>query len=122
MIKTAVYSSITVVVLLACGMFTSAQALDPMRLGIRTDLPGEVKTVGQASQYFADAIGYQLVTQYPAPEESAVIAAETISPLSITSGIKPVEEAIISLLRSGCNLVIDHEHKLFSFEHREGVR
>ena len=96
-----------------------ALALDPMRIGIRSGLPEEIQTVGEAAQYYADVIGYRLVTQYPAPAESGLIATETINPLARAAGIKPVEEAILALLRADCLLVIDHDHKLFSFESKK---
>ena len=98
------------------GAHNSAYALDPMRIGIRTDLPEKIKTIGQAAQYFADAIGYQLITRDPAPMESAAIASQLINPLTMTANVEPVEEAILGLLSPECHLIIDHEHKLFTFE------
>lgn len=107
--------------LLVCLSFGTASALDPMRIRIRTALPSKIETVGQAAQYFADAIGYRLVTRSPAPEESSAIAGENLNPLAMTNGVLPVEEAILSVLRRNCMLVIDKDHKLFSFE-RGGER
>ncbi len=98
----------------------SAYALNPMRIQIRTALPESINTVGQAAQYFADAIGYNLVTAHPAPAESRSIANELLNPLSNTNNTQPVEEAILSLLREEYVLVVDHDHKLFSFEKRGG--
>lgn len=120
MIKGCMTAAI-VCLLMMSGAFGNAYAMDPMRLGIRTNLPKQFNTIGQAAKYYADAIGYKLVTAYPAPEESAAIADERINPLARSGGVKPIEEAILSLLRQGCNLVIDHEHKLFSFEHGRGM-
>jgi len=106
-------------ILITSFLPASALALDPMRIGIRTGLPEEIQTVGEAAQYYADVIGYRLVTKYPAPAESGLIATETINPLARAAGIKPVEEAILALLRADCLLVIDHDHKLFSFESKK---
>lgn len=97
------------------GLAGNLYAFDPMRIQIRTVLPTEIKTVGTASQYYAGVIGYRLATLSPAPEESADIAAEPISPLFFTNNILAVEDAILAILRAPNLLLIDHEHKLFSF-------
>ena len=47
--------------------------------------------------------------------EKMVFAAEPISPLFFTNKILAVEDAILAILRAPHRLVIDHEHKLFSF-------
>ena len=109
-------------VVLFLAIAIHAQAFDAMRVRIRTDLPKEIKTVGQAAQYFGAAIGYRLTTAAPAPSESWYIAGELIDPLSMTTGIRPVEDAILTLLRDDCLLVVDHEHKLFSFEFKKEAR
>lgn len=95
---------------------SAANAADPMRIQIRTTLPERITTIGPAAQYYADVIGYRLVTGYPAPQECAKIAKRTINTLADKNRILPVEEAILALLDSNCKLVIDHEHKLFAFE------
>jgi len=98
------------------GNSSGAHAFDQMRIQIRTVLPKEIKTVGEASQYYADVTGYRLVTSYPCPEESGIIAAEPISPLFFTNRVMAVEEAILAILREPYFLVIDREHRLFSFQ------
>jgi type IV pili sensor histidine kinase/response regulator len=105
-----------VMLLILLGILGPAHALDPMRIKIRTTVPEEINTVGVAAQYYADVIGYRLATAYPAPDESERIASEQISPLSLTNSVLPVEDAILALLDESYLLVIDHEHKLFSFE------
>ena len=94
----------------------TAQALDPMRIGIRATLPEDINRVGEAAQYYADAIGYRLTTAYCAPDESRKIAMEQISPLALTHSVLAVEDAILAVLDRSYLLIIDHEHKLFSFE------
>jgi len=112
---------ICILVLVAgCGFHQKIQtvgAVDPMRIPIRMRLPDHIRTVGGAAQYYADTVNYRLVTSYPAPDESARIATQPINPLAPTdtSKVFPVEEGILMLLDDGC-LVIDQEHKLFSFE------
>ena len=58
-----------------------ARAADPMRIQIRTALPEHIVTVGPAAQYYAEAIGYRLITDDPAPPESRWIAQRSINPL-----------------------------------------
>lgn len=102
-----------VMVIAFCG---GANAADSMRIQIRTFLPERLTTVGPAAQYYADVIGYRLITGYPAPQACARIAGRTINPLADKNRILPVEEAILALLDKNCKLVIDQEHKLFAFE------
>ncbi len=113
---------IAVLLLLSLMLTGKAFAVDQMRIPIRTVLPQYIHTVGDAAQYYADVIGYRLVTQYPAPDESARIAGEPVSLLARThpseSTIKAVEDAILALMDKSDVLVIDHDHKLFSFETR----
>jgi hypothetical protein len=100
-----------------CG---AASAADPMRIKIRTTLPERITTVGPAAQYYADVIGYRLTTADPAPAESGRIAQRSISPLVDRDKVLPVEEAILALLDPDCRLVIDHAHKLYTFERMRG--
>lgn len=115
-------AKIPVFFMLCLVLTGNAFAVDKMRIQIRTGLPQHLHTVGDAAQYYADVIGYRLVTQYPAPDASARIAREPVSLLAhihpSESKIKPVEDAILSLLDERYVLVIDHDHKLFSFETR----
>jgi hypothetical protein len=97
-------------------MCSAAFALDPMRIKVRTELPSNITRVGEAAQYYAYSIGYRLVTQHPAPEESFKIANEAISPFSRKNTVLPIEEAILDVLSTRYVLVVDDEHKLFSFE------
>ena len=94
-------------------------ALEPMRIKVRTELPVELKTVGEAAQYYADSVGYKLITEYPAPPESANIAHETIDPNVRIINVLPIEESILELLAQDYLLVIDNKNKLFSFQRRE---
>ncbi len=102
--------------LILLGFLGTAHALDPMRIRIRTTLPKEINTVGEAAQYYADVIDYRLSTAYPAPEESERIASEQINPLALTNSVLAIEEAILAIMDSFYLLIIDHEHQLFSFE------
>ena len=113
-----IYMLFFLVLMAGCGFHQKAQtgAVDPMRIPIRMRLPDHIRTVGGGAQYYADTVNYRLITSYPAPDESARIAMQPINPLAPTdtSKVFPVEEGILMLLDDGC-LVIDQEHKLFSF-------
>lgn len=108
------------VLMAGCGFHqkTQTRAVDPMRIPIRMRLPDHIKTVGGGAQYYAETVGYRLVTSCPAPSESAGIARQPINPLAPTDTTKvfPVEEGILMLLDDDGCLVIDQDHKLFSFE------
>ncbi len=103
-------------------LFTAGNAfgIEHMRIRVRTELPKHISTVGGAAQYYADSIGYQLITNYPAPAESAGISAREINLFSRKNKVLPIEEAILNLIEKEINLVIDNRHKLFSFEKRSG--
>jgi hypothetical protein len=111
---------VTIAIIATLFVCETAYALDPMRIRIRTALPSDIETVGDAAQYYAKSIGYELKTDYPAEPESSRIANEEISTLSRTNSVLPVEEAILELLKIDYVLVIDKDHKLFSFE--EGAK
>lgn len=111
--------TIFLIMFLSIFMCSNAFALDPMRIRVRTELPAEIKTVGEAAQYYAIGAGYKLVVNYPAPEDSFSIAREEINPHNRIQAVLPIEEAILNLLAMNYYLVIDTEHKLFSFEKGE---
>ena len=91
-------------------------ALDDTHLFVRSTLPPEIKTIGEAAEYYAQIIGYTLKITPPAPIESARISDEPISILVKKGMIIPIDEAILGLLKEEYSLVIDKEHKLFSFK------
>ncbi len=115
---------ICILVLMAsgCGFHQNTQqlgeAMDPMRTPIRMRLPDHIRTIGGAAQYYADTVNCRLVTSYPAPKESSAITSNPINPLAPidTGKVFPIEEGILMLLDDDDWLVIDQEHKLFSFE------
>ena len=97
-----------------------ATALDPLRLRIRMTLPEGIHTIGDAARYYGDVAGYRLKTDPPAPVESSVIAAAPLPLLYREDAILPIDEAILQLLKPTDKLVVDREHKLFSFEAGSG--
>jgi hypothetical protein len=109
-------ATLYLIVFLVLGVLGNAHGFDPMRIKVRTILPKEITTVGEAAQYYAHAIGYRLITGYPAPQESYKISIEPISPLARKNSIMAIEDAILEVLDERYFLVIDHENKLFSFK------
>lgn len=97
-------------------LHTAAYALDPLRLQINTSLPEGVKTIGAAAQHYADVVGYKLKTTYPAPKEASTISFQELNTLTLVTGIKTIDEAILTLLSEGQILIVDHENKLISFD------
>jgi len=112
--------AIPLAILLAFLFCSTASAGDPMRTRIRTRLPDNIQSVGAAAQYYADVIGYRLLTANPAPNDSHEIANRSINPLFNENKVLPVEEAILAVLDMDAQLVIDHKHKLFAFEKAGG--
>lgn len=94
-------------------------AYNRLRTKVNTALPESVRTVGEAAQYYASVAGYTLVTDYPAPAESRQIADEEINTMSFTAQLLSIDDAILYLLREPYELVVDHEHGLFSFQIKE---
>lgn len=104
-------------VLFLCA-YSTAFAYDPMRIRVRTELPPKIKTIGEAAQYYAWSIGFKLITDHPAPAESIKIASEAVGPFTRKNTVMPIEDAILELLPMRYVLVIDSEHKLFSFQNK----
>jgi hypothetical protein len=106
---------------LICAVSAEAGGYNRFKLYVTTVLPPEAKNVGEAAYYLAFPTGYTLVTKSPAPKESEAIAKRAISPLFPRDRMMTIEDAILELIGSDARLVVDHEHKLFSFEwHKEG--
>ena len=117
--RSLIYILVLAFLLAGCGFHQKqVEAIDPMRVPIRMRLPDHIRTVGAGSQYYADTINYRLVTSHPAPSESAGIASNPITGTGkiSESGVFPIREGILMLLHDSDRLVIDREHKLFSFE------
>ncbi|OEU51769.1 MAG: hypothetical protein BA871_11630 [Desulfuromonadales bacterium C00003096] len=117
--RSLIYILVLAFLLAGCGFHQKqVEAIDPMRVPVRMRIPNQIKTVGDASQYYAKTVGYRLITSYPAPSESAGIASNPINLLAPTDTVEvfPIREGILMLLHDSDRLVIDREHKLFSFE------
>lgn len=101
-----------------CVFFFSSYtwALDPLHLKVRTIYPEGITTVGEAAKFLIEPVKYRLVTAYPAPDESAGIAAAKLSPLARSKKIMSIEKALLTIIGEENRLVVDHEHKLISFE------
>jgi type IV pili sensor histidine kinase/response regulator len=94
----------------------AAADFNPLRLQVRVTFPGEIATIQEAARYLVEPIGYELTTASPAPRESAAIAAAPLSPLAKNHRILSIEDALLLLIGEKNRLVVDHPHKLISFE------
>jgi len=101
---------------LLIGIASSAAAYDLMRTPVRLSYPLQVKTVGAASEYLMAPLDYKLKVLPPASPEALQIARTGISPLARTGAVVPLEEALLLLVGNNNRVVIDHEHKLYTFE------
>lgn len=89
---------------------------DPLKSGTRIYFPKNIKTVGQAARYILKPVGYKLALEEPAPYESASIARQPISKNALSDNVFPIEIALVRLVGEDHKVIIDHEHKLVSFE------
>jgi type IV pili sensor histidine kinase/response regulator len=94
----------------------AAADFNPLRLQVRAIYPAEIATIEQAARYLVEPIGYELTTAPPAPRESAAIAAAPLSPLAKNHRILSIEDALLLLIGEKNRLVVDHPHKLISFD------
>ena len=106
----------TFTALLADLFLDSYEHENPMMQKIHTFLPRSIRTVGEAAQYYADTIGYELVTGYPQTKKSDQIANYPIKSRHRKDSIKTVEDAITALLDPRYGLAVDHEYRIFAFE------
>ena len=108
-------------IVLMAAAAAQAGGYNRLKLNVTTVLPPEVKTVGEAAFYLTFPAGYSLLTKSPAPQESEAIAARPVSPLFPRGRMMTIESALLELIGSDARLVVDHEHRLYSFEwHKEG--
>ena len=93
---------------------------NPFRIRVRASYPLGMRTVEQGANYLLDTIDYRLILHPPAPAEARRIAGMSIGPLARTGGIVPLEEALLLLVGENNQVVVDHEHKLVTFEQIPG--
>jgi hypothetical protein len=109
----------TIPILLIFFLTNAAAAeFNELRIGTRLNLDPNIKTVKQAVEWILRPTRYKVTVKYPAPMESLEISRSPISPLvqNDISRVPPIEEAILLVIGGDNRLVVDHEHRLISFE------
>lgn len=90
--------------------------ISSLELGVRTEYPANINTVGQAVMYVLAVTDYKLAIGYPASTSAASIAIRPIPPEAIQNTVMPVYKALLLLIGKHSRLVVDTEHKLITFE------
>lgn len=90
---------------------------------IRLDIPKDKITVIDGVNHVIAGLGYSVELYCGGcPTEAPRIAYDPISPLAFAKPgeITTVERALIAILGSDARIVVDHNDRLISFEHRDG--
>ena len=90
--------------------------INTLTLSVRTSWEDNIKTVGSAVRYILEPSGYSLVIDYPAPKEALDISLKAIPPVAKINRTMPIIDLIQILIGMDNTIVIDHEHKLLSFQ------
>lgn len=107
------------IALLTLVFSCTAQAeFNQLHLGTRLNLDHNITTVREAVNWLLRATDYRLTTAPPAPAEAEEIVSAPISPLTkIVDGVVTVEKALLLVGGGETRLIVDHQHKLISFEY-----
>lgn len=92
------------------------QFVDPLTVYVRTVWPDDFRSIRQAVNYLLEPTGYRLVTSYPAPREAALLVDKPIPPIAYVHRTMPVLDALQLLVGLENYVVIDHAHRLISFQ------
>lgn len=93
--------------------------IDLLSVSVRTVWPSDVKTVGQATEYILETIGYKLVVTYPAPSDAISMANKPIPSLAKIHRTMPIIDAIQLMIGLDNYVIVDHDHRLVSFSRKE---
>lgn len=94
---------------------------DQLQLRVYAHYPSDVVTIKEAAKYLLDVTEYKLVTNAElstAPMQSNVIGRNGIGTLARVNQMMTIEQALWLLIGRDNQLVVDHSHKLISFEPR----
>ncbi len=80
---------------------------------VRTRLPVNIKTTGDAIKYYLNGTGYKVTTYSSAPRESSELLKRKIIYRGNES-IMPITAAITRMFDYKIKLYLDHQHKLVS--------
>lgn len=93
--------------------------IDLLSVSVRTVFHENIKSVGQATEYILETIGYKLVVSYPAPSDAILLASKPIPPIARIHRTMPIVDAIQLMIGLENYVIIDHGHKLVSFSKKE---
>ena len=107
---------VVLLILLSLASYVAADYANPFRVRVRASYPQGMKTVGQAANHLLETIDYRVIVGAPAPLEAREISRMGIGPLARTGAIMPLEDALLLLVGDQNRVVVDHEHRLVTFE------
>ncbi|GLR76826.1 hypothetical protein [Aliivibrio sifiae] len=88
--------------------------VDPLQVSVRTVWPPELTTVRHAIDWLITPLGYQVVTEYPAPKNANTILNVPIPASAKLHRTMPVLDAIQILIGSDNTILLDKKHRLLS--------
>jgi len=99
--------------------FENKREIDLLSVSVRTVWPSDIKTIGQATEYILETIGYKLVVSYPAPSDALNIANKPIPAIAKNHRTMPIIDSIQLLIGLNNYVIVDHDHRLVSFSKKE---
>lgn len=119
--KTTRWAAALAAVLIFLFLASAAAAYDnPFRVRVRASYPQGMKTVGEAASHLLETIDYRLILTPPAPPEAREISRAGIGPLARSGDVMPLEDALLLLVGERNRVVVDHVHRLVTFEEIPG--
>ncbi|MBL0319160.1 MAG: hypothetical protein IPP74_07715 [Alphaproteobacteria bacterium] len=89
---------------------------NPLHLSFRPYFPEDITSKGAAIQYMLNPIGYHFITRSPATEPIDALASELLPKESQPDEPVILETYLQRLAGSSYRIVVDHAHKLLTFE------
>jgi len=99
-------------VLFALFLAVGAAHADPLTdTRIRPQLPPDVRTVGAALAFYAEAAGYQFLPRTIAAGDGRRIAYTPVRAIPPNAPIVSVQDAMLAVLPSPAQLAVDAQHR-----------
>ena len=86
------------------------------KIQVRLHFPEEVISIGDAVYYLLEPCDYKLVVDGEAPKDSLEIGLEAIPAAAKRGQVLTLKNALLLVIGEDKRLVVDHQHKLISFE------
>ena len=90
-------------------------SIDPLSLSVRMIWHENIKNVGQAVQYILEPSGYRVTLS---PRDSEKIANKKLPAIAKVKRTIPIIDVIQILIVLDNTIIVDHKHKLVSFQKR----